>query len=717
MFVRLTILALLCLSYLTAQSQRNCGSHDHYLEQLQQDPQRQSIMESIEKHTQKFATQASNRSAAVLTIPVVVHVIYNTAAQNISEAQINSQMVVLNEDFRRLNADADNVWSQAADSELEFCLASIDPNGNPTNGITRTSTNVTSFGTNDNMKFTNSGGQDAWPASDYMNIWVCAIGGGILGYAQFPGGPANTDGIACDYRYFGTIGTATAPFDLGRTMTHEVGHYLNLRHIWGDGNCNQDDFVADTPSSDAANYGCALGHVSCSSVDMVQNYMDYSDDACMNLYTQGQKTRMQALFAPGGARYNLGLAAACGQTPPPPPPTGCDDNEIVLNLVFDNYSSETSWNITDDSGSTVATGSGYSQSNGSALNIDLCLANGCYTFTINDSYGDGICCSYGNGSYTLADGITILASGGTFSFTEATSFCLGSTPPPPTPTCDDNMMNGDETGVDCGGADCPPCNTGGCTYVTIDFENFNNGWGIWNDGGSDARRSSQDAAFANSGVHCIRLRDNTSSSVMTTDNIDLSSYEEISIDFTYITSSMDNANEDFWLQISTNGGASYTTVEEWNLNDEFVNNQREFDAVLIEGPFTSSTRFRFRCDASANDDLVYIDDIEITGCTTQNRESLNALPLISTSSEIQLDRLYPNPADDMVNLDIASQIDQSLQLTISDLTGKKISSTVYPVTAGNNLIQIATQRLSNNIYFITVSGDVNTVTKKFVVLR
>ena len=137
----------------------------------------------------------------------------------------------------------------------------MDPNGNATSGITRTSTTVNGFGTNDAVKFDAQGGKDAWPAGEYLNFWVCNIGGGILGYAQFPGGSLATDGVVNGYQYTGTIGTATAPFDLGRTATHEVGHWLNLRHIWGDGGCGIDDFVADTPESDAPNYGLSLIHI------------------------------------------------------------------------------------------------------------------------------------------------------------------------------------------------------------------------------------------------------------------------------------------------------------------------------------------------------------------------------------------------------------------------------------------------------------------------
>ena len=332
----------------------------------------------------------------VVTIPVVFHVIYANETQNIPDSEILEQLQVLNDDFRRTNADQDNIWSQAADTEIEFCLASFDPNGAPTNGILRVPTTVSSFSSNDAMKFSSQGGSDAWPAGDYLNYWVCNLGGGLLGYAQFPGGPANTDGVVCGYQYTGNIGTATSPFDLGRTGTHEVGHWLNLRHIWGDGGCSVDDQVADTPESDGSNFGCALGHVSCNTEDMVQNYMDYSDDACMNLFTAGQAARMQALFQPGGARASIlnsnGCAppcevdcgciddTACNFDPAAvnddgtcdfscygcTSPTACnydasatiDDGSCVpgstqtftMNLITDDYANETSWNLVDASG-------------------------------------------------------------------------------------------------------------------------------------------------------------------------------------------------------------------------------------------------------------------------------------------------------------------------------------------------------------------------------
>ncbi|MEO0727097.1 MAG: zinc metalloprotease, partial [Bacteroidota bacterium] len=456
-------------------AQRNCGATEYLEMQMQQDPKRAFKMQQIEEQTRRFLQNSQGRAIdGVITIPVVVHIVYNNATENISDAQIQSQLDVINADFRRTNSDADNIWSQAADAEIEFCMATVDPSGNPTNGITRTSTTRTSFSTNDDMKFDSRGGKDAWPRDDYLNMWVCDISGGILGYAQFPGGSAATDGVVMDYQYFGTIGTATAPFDLGRTTTHEIGHWLNLRHIWGDGGCGVDDFVTDTPESDAPNYSCALGHVSCGSTDMVQNYMDYSDDACMNLYTFGQKARMRALFDNGGARESLLSSGGCG-TPAPP---SCDDGiqngnetgvdcggpdcdacppctDVVVSILTDNYPGETTWQITDAGGAVVASGGPYG-STGTLFTSTECLVDGCYDFTIFDSYGDGICCAYGTGEYTVTVNGQVVASGGEFGASETTNFCVSDAT---APTCNDGIQNGDETGVDCGGSDCPACPT------------------------------------------------------------------------------------------------------------------------------------------------------------------------------------------------------------------------------------------------------------------
>ena len=243
----------------------------------------------------------------ILTIPVVVHVVYKNSTENISTAQIQSQIDVLNRDFRRLNSDLNTTPAAfrgtSDDPLIEFCLAERDPDGNVTNGITRTFTSSSNFPANNFVKFTSLGGEDAWNSNDYLNLWVCDIQGSLLGYAQFPymlSTDPNTDGVVIDYQYLGTIGTATSPFDLGRTATHEVGHWLNLRHIWGDEpNCAADDSISDTPLQSQSTSGFpAFPFTDACSPNypgvMFCNYMDYGDDAALTMFTTGQAARMDA---------------------------------------------------------------------------------------------------------------------------------------------------------------------------------------------------------------------------------------------------------------------------------------------------------------------------------------------------------------------------------------------------------------------------------------
>ncbi|MBC8173346.1 MAG: fibronectin type III domain-containing protein, partial [Chitinophagales bacterium] len=312
----------------TVFGQRNCGTTEYMQAQFAADPAYQDRLEEIETFTQNYAENHDHEGTrAVVTIPVVVHVVYNTPSENISDAQILSQIQVLTEDFRRTNPDTGETpahfTAEAADTEIEFCLATTDPSGNPTTGITRTSTTKTSFSSTGNLMKFGTYGHTAWDRDDYLNIWVCDLSGGLLGYAQFPGGSASTDGVVCDYAYFGSGGSAVAPFNLGRTATHEVGHWLNLYHIWGDDgtSCGGSDLVADTPNQADETYNCPGGtiRISCSNGpdgDMYQNYMDYTDDGCMNLYTSGQKTRMQALFGVGGSRVALLSSPGCGGAGP-----------------------------------------------------------------------------------------------------------------------------------------------------------------------------------------------------------------------------------------------------------------------------------------------------------------------------------------------------------------------------------------------------------------
>lgn len=307
-------------------AQKHCASHEVYQKQLAASPAFAQKQQDIETFTQTYINQGGSmqfantmqRGASVYNIPVVVHVLYNTTAQNISDAQILSQIDILNKDFQLNNADTTKIpaafKTKVADCKIQFCLAKRDPNGAATTGIVRKSTTKTSFGSDDGVKSSATGGDNAWNSSQYLNLWVCNLGSSLLGYAQFPGGAAATDGVVILYTAFGNTGNVAAPFNLGRTATHEVGHWLNLRHIWGDANCG-DDFVGDTPKQQTSNYGCpAYPHVTCSNGtagDMFMNYMDYVDDQCMQMFSIGQKDRMYGVLQTGGARASLASSLGC----------------------------------------------------------------------------------------------------------------------------------------------------------------------------------------------------------------------------------------------------------------------------------------------------------------------------------------------------------------------------------------------------------------------
>lgn len=324
-----------------AQQVRNCGTMSHLHEMEANDPQLINRMQEIEIRSQNWIKQqegTANKTSAVITIPVVVHVVYRTAAENISDAQIQSQIAILNQDFRKLNADVALVPSAfaglASDCEIEFCLAQRDPNGNATNGIVRKQTTATSFSyTSNAIKYSSSGGDNAWNSAQYLNIWVGTLSGGVLGYAQFPGGAAATDGVVILNTAFGNTGTATAPFNKGRTATHEVGHWLNLYHIWGDDGsaCTGSDQCADTPNQGAENYGTPPfpRTDACSPASpgvMFMNYMDYVDDAAMFMFTAGQKSRMVAAL--NTSRTGILTSQGCV-----PPSTGSCGTPASLNAT------------------------------------------------------------------------------------------------------------------------------------------------------------------------------------------------------------------------------------------------------------------------------------------------------------------------------------------------------------------------------------------------
>ena len=514
----------------------------------------------LEQH--RAAQIAGSVTDGIIIIPVVVHVIHSGqavgVAPNITDAQVISQITVMNNDFRRLaGTPGFNTHAVGADTMIQFALAQQDPNGNPTNGINRVNLCQPSWSMgaiDSTLKPTTQ-----WDPNLYLNMWSVQFSdGSLLGYAQFPngsglgglntsGGNANSDGVVAAYSTFGSIdfndGTFMlgAPYNRGRTMTHEVGHWIGLRHIWGDGGCSADDFCADTPAAGSANFGCATGTDSCPApgLDMVENYMDYSDDLCMNVFTQNQKERMVVIMNNSARRLTLqtstkdlpmtlfandaqivveptcsGAPSNCSVSTTAPtqkvtiynrgtsaltsasinytinggavntytwtgnltthkfatfdmPLTGASSglfeatvinangvtdqrasnnvssatvtiaagppnfamNDVVFKLQKDNYGSETSWTLKNSAGTILYSGGNYADQpfGGALITQNWSLpSNGCYIFTINDAYGDGMCCSFGQGSYSIksVDGATTLVSGGQFGATESKSFTI-----------------------------------------------------------------------------------------------------------------------------------------------------------------------------------------------------------------------------------------------------------------------------------------------------
>lgn len=521
---------------------------------------------------QKNTTMRTAQTTAVITIPVVVHVIHNGqtegTAPNISDTQVISQITVLNQDFGKVfGTPGYNSNSVGVDTQIQFVLAKQDPNGNPTNGIDRRSFCQESWSTTDIESILKPA--TIWDPTQYLNLWsVQFTDNTLLGYAQFPdasdllgigelGGLANTDGVVAKYDAFGS-GTGNnfllnAPYNKGRTMTHEIGHWLGLIHIWGDGsNCfSNTDHCDDTPVAKEANYGCPTGTNSCGSKpgnDMIENYMDYTDDSCMNIFTIKQKVRMDAVMTYSPRRSSLktstkGVAislyandaevklgssctvATCSTLPNqtiqnitiynrgtstltsatlnytinggsniaypwsgtlatnkfatfpitinsaingtivvtidkangvpdqrltnnsvsgsfniPSAPSNYTFTNYQFRLQQDYYGTETTWELKNNTtGAILYKGGPYTDTYVNATTVSPIPAlislpwtlpnNQCYTFTINDKAGDGICCGTGlgdsgTGYYDLKsyDGLTVITSGASFTSSQSKSF-------------------------------------------------------------------------------------------------------------------------------------------------------------------------------------------------------------------------------------------------------------------------------------------------------
>lgn len=717
------LLVLWCLGTpLALHAQRNCGTMHHWEQKVAENPKLLKLREAAEQKVADWAAHHPENERGTITIPVVVHVVYANSTQNITAAQIQTQIDVLNADFARLNADAANTpagfTSVAAASNFQFCLAQQDPNGNASNGIDRVQTTATGFNDNDDIKFldlnvsgVNGGGTPAWDPDRYFNIWVGRLTGGLLGYAQFPDDPnPNTFGVVIDYRYFGTIGTVQAPYDLGRTTTHEVGHCFGLYHIWGDdgGSCSGSDSVTDTPNQADATGGCpsfpqfdacaALGNGY-----MFMNYMDYSDDACLNMFTVKQVQRMQAM-------YSNYLTALSNSTVCNTPVTVANDAGITDVVAPDGT-------VCTSSFTPIVTLRNF----GTAPLNNVQILYRVDSNPVSTYSWSGTLASNATVNVTLP---IMSTTNGNHTFTAYTQNPNGATDGTPT-----NDTNTSSFSVESGGS-------GAAIPLFEGFENPNapnNGWTVSNyDSGigwersTAARKTGLASIFINNfnydaaGAEGSSIKDDLISPPI---NLSALSSANLTFQVAYASYSAPGGSNDTWdtLQVAVvpvcGDGSGFLLYNKFstelatapNTTNDFVPSSSQWRQESIDlTPYSSQglCYLVFR-NISHYENNLYIDDININGI---------AVGLNDWSATAQQLQVIPNPFSQQANLRYTLDQATDVSLNITDLAGKTIYQ--QPTTqqaAGTYDLPINSQMLpAAGMYIVQMQQGTQLITQKLV---
>ncbi|MEM9823585.1 MAG: zinc-dependent metalloprotease [Bacteroidota bacterium] len=539
---------------------------------------------------------------------------------------------------------------------------------------------------------------------------------------------SNVDNSKCFSSVSSTYSTVPTYSFSVMVVTHEMGHLIGSRHthacVWNgngtaiDGCAGGTEGSCSVPGSPSGG-GTIMSYCHLTTgIDFTQGFGPQPGNVIRNTVANASCLSTCGGSAPtctDGIQNGQETGVDCGGPVCPPCNSTCEENEVVVTINLDNYPEETSWDVKNSNGTTVASGGTYPNNpDGSTVSETLCLADGCFDFTIYDAYGDGICCGYGNGSYTVTSGGTTLASGGAFTSSETTNFCLGA---PAGPTCDDGIQNGQETGVDCGGPDCDPCPTSGVLLASF----FETGWDGWTDGGSDCYRYSGSRSYE--GSYSIRIRDNSgTASAMTSQTLDVSNYSAVEVNFYFYPNSMETG-EDFWVRYFD--GASWSTVATYTSGSSFTNNSFYVATVTVNSSqynFPSNAQFRFQCDASGNADRVYIDQVTITGIAGSLVEGETIVTIeeveqatspfdyaLRNTAPVKGTKVFPNPANDVLNLATDRNIEN---IQIISHTGQVLR--IIQSTDQNQELTIAD--LQPGIYYLLIQTDGEFIPKKFIKL-
>lgn len=672
----------------------------------------QSIRDQIHQHMSELASQSHFGLKATKIIPVVVHVLYDTPAGNISEAQIQSALDVLNNDFNRLNADASSTRNttnapfapEAGSMDIQFKLAKLDPNGNCTNGIIRkqVASNITNEvdQSSEPHKFTANGGSSAWPRNEYFNIWlvnsigVPSGGGIILGYAQFPaawGGSANTYGLTMRHDYTGTIGTSSSD---GRTLTHEVGHCLGLFHTFqgGCGNTgpcnNQGDYCCDTPPQADADYGCPQTLNTCAQIasgdpyginvyDQIENYMSYN--SCTNMFSQDQVNMMEANFTSLSWMSNLASPANAIAT-------GVDLPAILCQADF------TSTKTTICAGEQVTfTDASYSAANDWEWTFTGGIPN------ISSSQNPTI--TYNTpGTYA----VTLTASDGSNDDTETKTAYITVLPD----AVSIPLLEGFESYSTLNGVD--------------EWEIINTGGNAFELAASTGLNSSKSARLMNFGQAAGGFDELVSSPV------DLSGASQITLSYRYAhkrrnTSDADvlrvyvtNNCGDVWNVRNTRLLSSTSAVQGTSFTPASASDWTTVHMTNITGSyFVDNFRYKFVFEGGGGNNI-FIDNINIYEGSPSD-DLVDGTAGITELASINGLAVYPNPTDEELTVDFSVHTAQEVIVTVQDVSGKIAQQNVINANEGSNLVLMNTQNLSSGIYFLEVKTGGARQVKQFVV--